>query len=55
MALAKELNINRVLVTCDVANIASARVIEKCGGILEDQFFHESVGHDVSLYWISVT
>lgn len=28
--------IDRVLVTCDESNIASKRVIEKCGGIYED-------------------
>jgi predicted acetyltransferase len=33
---ARALGIGRVLVTCDDTNAASARVIEKCGGVLED-------------------
>lgn len=32
----KRKGLQRVLVTCDVDNTASARVIEKCGGILDD-------------------
>src|ERR1035437_2378871 len=32
---ASTLGIERVLVTCDDTNIASSRVIEKCGGVLE--------------------
>lgn len=30
------LGVNRVLVTCDEDNVASATVIERCGGVLED-------------------
>lgn len=30
------LGVDRVLVTCDDGNIASARTIERCGGVLED-------------------
>jgi predicted acetyltransferase len=33
---AKRLGIERLLVTCDEDNIGSQRVIERCGGILED-------------------
>jgi predicted acetyltransferase len=32
-----KLGIDRALVTCDVDNLASRRVIEKCGGVLEDE------------------
>lgn len=31
-----DLGLDRVLVTCDSDNIASARTIEACGGVLED-------------------
>jgi predicted acetyltransferase len=31
-----ELGIDRVLVTCDVDNVASRRAIEKSGGVYED-------------------
>ena len=34
---ARELGIDPALVTCDVDNVASRRVIEACGGVLEDQ------------------
>ena len=34
---AQQLGLNRVLVTCDTDNIASARIIQKNGGILQDQ------------------
>jgi predicted acetyltransferase len=53
--LARDLEIDRVLVTCDVANVASVGVIEKCGGLLEDQFYHEALDHEVRRYWISLT
>jgi predicted acetyltransferase len=33
---AQQLGLDRVLVTCDDANLASARTIEKVGGVLED-------------------
>ena len=33
----RELGIEQALVTCDVDNVASRRVIEKCGGVLEDE------------------
>jgi predicted acetyltransferase len=33
---ATETGLDRVLLTCDVSNAASARVIERCGGVLED-------------------
>ncbi|NHN56619.1 GNAT family N-acetyltransferase [Calidifontibacter sp. DB0510] len=31
------LGIDRVLLTCDLDNLASARTIERCGGVLEDE------------------
>jgi predicted acetyltransferase len=55
MEMARNRNIDRILVTCDPTNIGSAKVIMKCGGVLEDQFYHEPVGHEVSRYWISLT
>ncbi|MFD0595435.1 GNAT family N-acetyltransferase [Catellatospora coxensis] len=36
LAYARERGIDRVLVTCDDTNTASARTIERCGGVLED-------------------
>lgn len=45
----RELGLDRVLVTCDDDNIASARTIERCGGVLED------VRGDKRRYWIELT
>ncbi len=36
LPIANSLGIDPVLVTCHVGNLASRRVIEKCGGVLED-------------------
>jgi predicted acetyltransferase len=44
----------RVLVTCGDENAASARVIERCGGVLEDITEDEQVGGLVRRYWIEV-
>jgi predicted acetyltransferase len=46
------LGIDRLLVTCGAENVASARVIEKCGGVLEDESFHDAAGKKVRRYWI---
>lgn len=45
---AGELGLDRVLVTCDVDNVASARTIERCGGVCED------VRGDKRRYWVAV-
>lgn len=37
LRLAASRGIERALVTCDVANVASARTIASCGGVLEDE------------------
>jgi len=57
---AREMQLGRVLLVCSAANPASARVIEKCGGQLENQIIIE-VGADesarqvlLSRYWIEL-
>lgn len=50
-----ELGVSDVLVTCSDDNVASAKVIEKCGGVLEriitpDQPFE--YGRAMRRYWI---
>ena len=49
---ARELGLPRVLLTCDFDNVASRKIIEHHGGVLEDQA--EVEGHPVSIlrYWI---
>lgn len=44
----------RVLVTCDTDNIASARVIAHNGGLLASQGISERSGKPISRYWIDV-
>lgn len=48
------LDVERVLVTCDTDNIASARVIQKNGGILENEVISDYSGKPVSRYWIDL-
>lgn len=43
----------RVLLSCDDANIASARTIERCGGLLEDVRMGGN-GRPFRRYWIDV-
>jgi len=52
---ARGMGIRRLLATCDVDNPASARVIEKCGGLFEDESFNEAMSRTVHRYWISTT
>jgi len=49
----RELNIDRVLVTCDKDNAGSAKTITKNGGILENEFVEEN-GNIVKRYWIDL-
>jgi predicted acetyltransferase len=51
---AKELGLKRVLVTCDDNNIASAKVIEKNGGILEDKYSNDKLEQHKRRYWIEL-
>lgn len=41
-----------LLITCDPTNVGSARVIEKCGGVLRDQVYSEEHGFEICRYWI---
>lgn len=50
---AKELGLEKVLVTCDVDNVASNKVIQKNGGVLEDtRRINEQIVKN--RYWIEV-
>ena len=51
---AKRIGIPRVLIVCDVNNEASARVIEKSGGIFEDIRTDPSDGTSQRRYWITL-
>jgi predicted acetyltransferase len=51
LIVARSLGIDRVLVTCDDSNVASATVIERCGGTFDSVVTGED-GHLVKRYWI---
>lgn len=44
----------RVLVTCDVNNLGSRRVIEKCGGVLENITNEPELESQKRRYWIDI-
>lgn len=49
----QKLGIKKALVTCDKGNIASAKTILKCGGVLENEVAVEN-GNIVQRYWITL-
>ncbi|MHC4230992.1 MAG: GNAT family N-acetyltransferase [Planctomycetota bacterium] len=51
---ARDLGIERALVTCDDNNIASARTIEKNGGKLADKVKTEYAEYLIRRYWIEL-
>lgn len=44
--------LNRILITCDKINLASAGVAKNCGGRLENEFYSEHYKEIVQRYWI---
>ncbi len=52
LAQAHQMGIARVLVVCEFDNPASARVIEKNGGVFESEALSEDTGKMVRRYWI---
>jgi len=51
---AKELGLERVLVTCREENIESSRVIEKNGGVFENNYYDEEYNVTFKRYWINL-
>lgn len=51
---ARDFGFDRVLVTCDTDNVASVRVIQKNGGVFENEVMSDRSGKPVSRYWISL-
>ena len=52
LPIAKELGINKILITCDKSNLGSAKTIISNGGILENEVFID--GETIQRYWIEV-
>jgi len=51
---ARAMGLERVMVTCNTDNIASARIIEKNGGVFYGQDISPHSGKQVSQYWIAL-
>lgn len=52
LEIVRGLGVQRVLVTCNDSNTASSKVIEKCGGVLEN-IIDTDDGERVRRYWIA--
>jgi predicted acetyltransferase len=53
---ARKIGLDRVFVTCDDDNMASARTIEKAGGVLQDVSDQSARGHALlRRYWITLS
>lgn len=53
LVIARAAGVGRVLMICDDGNVASARVIERCGGVLESRVPIGDGGSLVRRYWIA--
>lgn len=51
---AQKLGLQKVLITCDKANIASAKTIQKVGGVLENEVASSHTGEIVQRYWVEI-
>jgi len=54
MNKAKTMGMDRVLLTCDARNVTSAKVIMKCGGLLDSESFSPAAGRVTRRYWIDL-
>jgi predicted acetyltransferase len=48
----RDLDLDRVLISCDKANLASAKVIQNNGGVLENELYSETFSEVIQRYWI---
>lgn len=49
-----KLGIQNIILVCDKENIASAKVIKHCGGVLENEFYSEKYGEYLQKYIIKI-
>lgn len=54
LEIASSLGLNRVLVTCDDNNVGSAKIIESCGGVLENVVASQDGCLPTRRYWVSI-
>lgn len=50
----RTMGLTKVLITCDKDNIGSAKVIQNCGGVLENEVVSKRSGKVVQRYWIDL-
>lgn len=50
----RELNLDRILITCDKINIGSAKVIQNNNGVLENEVYSEAFSEIIQRYWIQL-
>ncbi len=48
------IGLDQVLVICEKNNVASARVIQKCGGVMENEIYSEHYDEVLQRYWIAI-
>jgi len=51
---ARAMGVTRALVTCDPENVASARIIQKNGGVLDSESWSPQAKRVTSRYWIDL-
>ncbi|WP_328025940.1 GNAT family N-acetyltransferase [Bacillus mycoides] len=54
LAEAQKFGLKKVLITCDKANIGSAKTIQKVGGVLENEVVSSNSGEIVQRYWVEI-
>jgi predicted acetyltransferase len=55
LPVCSSLGIDRVLLTCDVENVGSQKVIERCGGIFENTIENPQTKGKERRYWIDIS
>lgn len=48
----REIGLEKVLISCREDNVGSAKVIEKNGGIYENNYYDEKLDETYKRYWI---
>lgn len=48
----REIGLDKVLITCDKINIASAKVIQHNNGVLENEIYSDTFSEVIQRYWI---
>ena len=54
LEVCRRVDIHRVVISCDKLNLASAGVIQNCGGVLDAEFYSETFDETLQRYVISL-